>query len=79
MGFLTEYDEAEVIAMNRRDAKNEGLEEGREEGRDNTLRAMISKKVLKGKDLESIADELEMEVSDIRPLYDEVCKMQENA
>ena len=75
MGFLTEYDEAEVIAMNRRDAKNEGLEEGR----DNTLRAMISKKVLKGKDLESIADELEMEVSDIRPLYDEVCKMQENA
>jgi len=53
--------------------KNEAREEGREEGREEALRTLVKKKIAKGKPLETIADEMEVSVDEIRDLYDELC------
>lgn len=57
--FLEELDEKFFIANLK------------EEGRGELLAEQINKKIAKGKTLEQIADELEEEVENIRPLYDE--------
>ncbi len=49
-------------------------EEGREEGRNAVCREMIEKKIRKGKALEVIADEMELEVSAVKLYYDEIIK-----
>lgn len=69
MSCLTEYDEAATMEY----LKNEAREEGREEGREEALRTLVKKKIAKGKPLETIADELEVSVDEIRDLYDELC------
>ncbi len=48
---LTEYNEAETMQMFK--------EEGREEGREETLITLICKKLVKGKAVSTIADEVE--------------------
>jgi len=65
MSCLTEYDEAATMEY----LKNEAREEGREEA----LRTLVKKKIAKGKSIETIADEMEVSVDEIRDLYDEVC------
>lgn len=62
--FLEELDEKFFIA---------GL---KEEGRDELLTELITKKIAKGKSLEQIADELEEDIENIRPLYEELLKKQ---
>ena len=47
--------------------------EAREEGREEALRTLVKKKIAKGKSIETIADEMEVSVDEIRDLYDEVC------
>ena len=69
MSCLTEYDEAATMEY----LKNEAREEGREEGREEVLRDQVKKKIAKGKSIETIADELEVSVDEIRDLYDELC------
>jgi hypothetical protein len=49
--------------------------EGREEGRKLFLIGMIAVMVKKGMSLSSIADLMEIEEAEIRPLYDQVCSM----
>ncbi len=41
------------------DAKDEGIEIGREEGREETMVALICKKLVKGKSVSEIADAIE--------------------
>lgn len=65
MSCLTEYDEAATMEY----LKNEAREEGREEA----LRTLVKKKIAKGKSIETIADEMEVSVDEIRDLYDELC------
>ena len=59
---IYEYDEKKQREFDR--------EEGREEGHKESLIMLIQKKIIKGKTLESIADDLETTVEEIKPLYD---------
>lgn len=63
---IYEYDEKKQRRFDR--------EEGREEGGDIKLITLIQKKVIKGKTLDAIADELESTEEEIKPLYDIVLK-----
>ena len=47
-----------------------GRDEGREEGELKRLIRLICKKLVKGKSLEDIADDLEEKIDDIRPMYE---------
>ena len=47
-------------------------EEGREEGHQEELISQIIPKVQKGKDINTIASEVEKDVDNIKPLYDAV-------
>ena len=67
---IYEYDEKKQ----RRFDREEGREEGIPIGGDIKLIALIQKKVIKGKTLDAIADELESTEEEIRPLYDIVLK-----
>lgn len=74
--FFSEHRE-EVIDLSVYDYDEEGRmrverEEGREEGHLRTLITQIAKKVQKGKDIATIASELEEKVETVRPLYDAV-------
>ena len=48
----------------------QGRNEGREEGELKRLIRQICKKLVKGKSLEDIADDLEEKIDDIRPMYE---------
>ena len=63
---IYEYDEKKQRRFDR--------EEGREEGGKIELVTLIQKKVIKGKTLDTIADELESTEEEIKPLYDIVLK-----
>lgn len=52
--------------------EEKGIEKGREEGNRLHLLSQIQKKLIKGKSLEQIADELEETVETILPLYEQV-------
>lgn len=52
--------------------REQALEEGRAEGKFEHLRSLIEIKLQKGKSLEHIADELEENVENIKPIYDEI-------
>ena len=74
--FFTEYRD-EVIDVSVYDYDEEGRmrverEEGREEGDIRRLLTLITKKVLKRMDINTIASELEEEPETIKPLYDAV-------
>ncbi len=62
------------LALEREDSRTEGREEGREEGRAEGL-ALINKKIIRGKSLEQIAEELEEDKKDILPIYNVIFKM----
>ena len=47
-------------------------EAGRAEGEALKLIASVQKKVLKNKSIEQIADELEEDIEDVRPIYDAI-------
>lgn len=61
-----EIDECKEIA------RQEGLNEGVSQGKQEQLQLLIEKKIVKGKSIEQIADELEESVEDILPLYQKV-------
>ena len=79
-GILAEFlqaHRAEVLDMylsevNEDILRERLMEEGEQKGREEFLRSIILKKISKGKSLEQIADELEENVEDIRPLYEEL-------
>lgn len=58
----------------RAEGKAEGKAEGISIGDFTRLASLIQKKIIKGKPLETIANELESTVDEIRPIYDEVSK-----
>ena len=74
--FFSEHRE-EVIDESVYDYDEEGRmrverEEGREEGHQEELISQIIPKVQKGKDINTIASEVEKDVDNIKPLYDAV-------
>ena len=78
MWCITEYNEAETMELFKEEGREEGLEQGRKEGREAGflvwLIAIVQRKVAKSKELKEIADELETEEAEIRPIYDTVLK-----
>lgn len=58
--------------IGHKEGLEKGLEEGREEGRKESLKELISRKIQKGKSVETIADELEEELDVILPLYNQL-------
>lgn len=54
--------------------RREGYEEGYEEGLRQLLVVKVQKKIEKGKSIEQIADELEMDIYAIRQIYDDLVK-----
>lgn len=61
-------------------AENKGREEGRQDGESIKLITLIKKKCQKGKKLEKIAEELEEDVAEIRPIVETVqSHMEESA
>lgn len=73
--LLTEYNEKNVMAWLKKEAREEGRIEGRAEGRaEGRIESKISlvrKKAAKGKSPEEIAEMLEEDISQIR----EICEM----
>ncbi len=63
---IYEYDQAKHIRQEWEDA----WEEGRREGQESLLKELISRKLNKGKTIPEIAQELEMEESEIRRLVE---------
>ncbi len=60
MSILYEYDEKKQRRLDR------------EEGREIAMVQLVQKKIAKNKTIETIADELETTVDEIRPIYDTV-------
>ena len=67
---IYEYDEEQY----RRFLLQEGEERGIEIGMDTKMLELIQKKVIKGKTIETIADELEESIESIRKYYDLIMK-----
>ncbi|MBQ6318245.1 MAG: hypothetical protein IJI23_00450 [Lachnospiraceae bacterium] len=63
---IYEYDEKKQRRLDR--------EDGRKEGENTKMIVLIQKKIIKGKTLDIIADELESTVDEIKPFYDAVIK-----
>ena len=70
---IYEYDQAKHIRQEREEA----WEEGKREGQESILKMQISKKLAKGKTIREIAQELEMEESEIQRLIEEVGESRE--
>ena len=64
------YDVQEIRRTSREEGWNEGHDTGWNEGHASTLIALVHKKILKGKSLEEIADELEETPERIQAFYD---------
>ena len=71
---LSEGIEERGIMKGRAEGRAEGKAEGREEGRTEHLRQQVQKKLVKGKSVEVIADELEESVSAIENVLEELRK-----
>ena len=54
--------------------EEEAMEAGRKEGKKELLKQLVKKKLMKGKNINIIADELEEDVSIIQPIIDEIKK-----
>ena len=69
------------MKMEERDRliRKDGVEIGRNEGEMLKLISLIQKKVLKGKNAEEIAEDLDEKVEDIRKIYDVVLQNKENS
>jgi hypothetical protein len=68
--LLTEYNEEEVMELFRADGERKGRKEGEKIGDEKRLIGMICKKLRKGKDISTIADEVEEEVDVITPIVE---------
>ena len=68
--LLTEYNEAEAMELFKEDGRKEGRIEGRDEGSTKRLIDQVCKKLVKGKTIEIIADEVEEETKAIKPIID---------
>lgn len=68
---IYEYDEEKHLRMEREEWLEDGLKQGRIEGRSEVLTELIKKKLAKNKTLEEIADDLEMNISDIKKIAEE--------
>lgn len=64
----------EMLQKEGREGYEEGQKKGKKEGQRQLLVAQVQKKIEKGKSIEQIADELEEDISAIRPIYDELVK-----
>ena len=71
---ITEYNEAETMERFKEGGREEGREEGREVGSSVRLITIVQRKVAKSKDLHIIADDLETDEIEIRPVYEAVLK-----
>ena len=71
-----DYDEEGRMRVEREegwlDGHGKGRKEGRKEGHQEELISQIIPKVQKGKDINTIASEVEKDVDNIKPLYDAV-------
>ena len=71
MGFLcAEYDYEMDMKVQGEEKYQEGVEYGLEQGKTRTLIEMICKKIQKGKSLEEIIEDLEVDTENIRPIYE---------
>lgn len=66
--LLTEYDEKKHLKNTFEEGRKEGLEEGIGKGIEKKLIDQVNKKILKGKTISEIADELEEEISVIEQI-----------
>ena len=66
--LLTEYNEEEVMELFREDGIKKGRIAGRLEGCDMHLIDLICKKLEKGKDIDTIAEEVEEKIETITPI-----------
>ena len=69
--LLDEYDYETDIEVQREEAREEGRKLGREEGREEEKRALVQKKLEKGKTISQIADDLEDTEENIAHLIEE--------
>ena len=69
--LLDEYDYETDIEVQREEGREQGKEEGREEGRKEEKRALVQKKLEKGKTISQIADDLEDTEENIAHLIEE--------
>ena len=73
---IYEYDQAKHIRQERQEAWEEGREEGitigREAGRVSLLKEQISKKLSREKSISEIAEDLELEESELTRLIEEL-------
>ena len=67
-----DYDEEGRMRVEREEGWLDGHGKGREEGHQEELISQIIPKVQKGKDINTIASEVEKDVDNIKPLYDAV-------
>ena len=67
-----DYDEEGRMRVEREEGWLDGHGKGREEGHQEELISQIIPKVQKGKDINTIASEVEKDVDNIKPLYDVV-------
>ena len=70
--YYWEYNEEEHRWAIEQDAKEKGLEQGLEQGTLIERIRQITKKVNKGKTLDQIADEMEIDSADLKPLWEAV-------
>lgn len=70
--YYWEYNEEEHLWAIEQDAKEKGLEQGLEQGTLIERIRQITKKVNKGKSLDQIADEMEIDSADLKPLWEAV-------
>ena len=78
--YYWEYNEEEHLWAIEQDAKEKGLEQGLKQGLEQGLEQgtlierirQITKKVNKGKSLDQIADEMEIDSADLKPLWEAV-------
>lgn len=67
---IFEFDEEKELKLIREDEYEYGFENGQEEGRRRHLIEGICKKLRKGKDVETIAEELEEEINIVEEIYE---------
>ena len=78
--YYWEYNEEEHLWAIEQDAKEKGLEQGLKQGLKQGLEQgtlierirQITKKINKGKSLDQIADEMEIDSADLKPLWEAV-------
>ena len=63
------------LEMEREESYTEGRADGRKYGMEQKLLDQIQKKIIKGKSLEQIAEDLEESVDTIQPLYEQLMQI----